>query len=176
MSVLKSGPVAQLLPFEQVYRTNVGPVFLFVLSQVSRRSDAEDLTADVFAAAFAAYDASAPGPDAVRPWLMRIARNTVVDFHRRTGRRTALLARLFGPAQDPSADVERTVVGRDELRLVLRQLKRMSPRDRVLVGLRVAGDLSYAEIGAVIGVSEHAAMTATRRAVQRLRAMCEEAT
>jgi hypothetical protein len=47
----------------------------------------------------------------------------------------------------------------------------MSPRDRVLVGLRVAGDLSYAEIGAVIGASEHAAMTATRRAVQRLRAI-----
>ena len=41
--------------FEQVYRDHAARVFRYCLSQVSNRGDAEDLAADVFAAAFHAF-------------------------------------------------------------------------------------------------------------------------
>jgi len=70
---------------------------------------------------------------------------------------------------DPDANVEAQVVIRDELRAVLRVLGRLSARDRMLVSLRLAADLSYAEMAGVMGMTEHAVTVATRRAVQRLR-------
>jgi RNA polymerase sigma factor (sigma-70 family) len=45
----------------------------------------------------------------------------------------------------------------------------MRPRERELIGLRVAADLSYREVGELMGMSEPAAKVATHRALRRLR-------
>jgi RNA polymerase sigma-70 factor, ECF subfamily len=75
-------------PFEEVYRTYADSVFAFCWSQTGNYSDAEDLAADVFASAFAAYTTAGPDPDKLRAWLMRIARNALIDHYRRNGRRS----------------------------------------------------------------------------------------
>jgi RNA polymerase sigma-70 factor (ECF subfamily) len=157
--------------FEQVYREHVASVYRFCLSLVRDPVEAEDVAAEVFLSALAAYERTRPDADDVRPWLLRIARNEVVDRERRRRRRTRLLDRFFSGVSevDPSVNVEAQVVVREELRDVLGVMKRLSSRDRQLVGLRLAADLPYAEIGAVLGMTEHAATVATRRALQRLR-------
>jgi RNA polymerase sigma-70 factor (ECF subfamily) len=170
-------PVTQatdLPPFEQVYREHAARVFRYCLSQVGNASDAEDLSAEVFAAAFAGYQAIR-NADGVLPWLLRIARNEVIDHRRRRTRRSALLVRFFGADSelDTSANVESEVVSRDELRQVVAAMRHLSDRDRTLIGLRIAADLPYCEIGVVLGLSEHTAMVATRRALQRLRKRLE---
>jgi RNA polymerase sigma-70 factor, ECF subfamily len=158
-------------PFEQVYQEHAVRVYRYCLSQVGNPSDAEDLAAEVFAAAFAAYGDARLTAGVVLPWLLRIARNEVIDHHRRRSRRSALLARFFGGESDldRSVDVEGEVVVRDELRQVVTAMRRLSARDRTLIGLRIAAGLPYAEVGQVVGVSEHAATVATKRALQRLR-------
>lgn len=165
-----------LLPFDDLYRRHSPPVYRFCLSQVRNPSDAEDLTADVFAAAFAAYRRTRPDTEGVLPWLLRIARNHVIDHHRRQAtRRTAFLQ--WFQRNDPNAvsttDVEREVTLRSELREVLVRCGRLKARDRTLIGLRVAADLSYQQVGEVLGISEHAATMATKRALQRLRDLYE---
>jgi RNA polymerase sigma-70 factor (ECF subfamily) len=168
-------PEVELTPFEQVYQECAARVYRYCLSQVANASDAEDLAAEVFAAAFAAYQGSQPPGGMVLPWLLRIARNEIIDHHRRRSRRSALLARFFGGDSDAdaSADVESEVVSRDELRRAVAAMRDMSERDRTLIGLRIAADLPYAEIGEVLGLSEHTATVATRRALQRLRQRLE---
>jgi len=162
------------LPFEEVYRTHVQRVHAFCLSQVRHAADAEDLTAEVFASALAAWDRDGPTLDRVQAWLIGIARNAAVDHYRR-GRRRAVLAAVLGRHVDRQRlpDVESGVVVRDELARVLVQLDQLRPRERLLIGLRVAADLSYAEIGDITQLSEHAATVATRRALARLRQRCE---
>jgi RNA polymerase sigma-70 factor (ECF subfamily) len=163
-------------PFEEVYRTQVDRVYAFCLSQVRNAADAEDLTAEVFASAFAAWNRAAPEPDRVQAWLIGIARNASIDHYRR-GRRRAVLASVLGRTaeQERLPDVESGVVLRDELAQVLHQAGQLRPRDRLLIGLRVAADLSYAEIAEVAQLTEHAATVATRRALARLRGRCEGA-
>jgi RNA polymerase sigma-70 factor (ECF subfamily) len=163
--------------FEQVYREYAGRVYRYCLSQVGNASDAEDLAAEVFASAFASYHTARFAEGVVLPWLLRIARNEVIDHRRRRTRRTAVLTRLFGGESDldRSADVEGEVVLRDELRQAIAAMAQLSDRDRTLIGLRVAAGLPYAEIGAVVGLSEHAATVATKRAMQRLRVRLEAA-
>lgn len=162
-------------PFEQVYRKHAARVFRYCLSQVGNVFDAEDIAAEVFAAAFAGYRAARSNNGAVLPWLLRIAHNEIIDHRRKRTRRAALLVRFFGGATDidMSADVEREVVLRDELCRALGTMRQLSERDRKLIGLRIAADLPYAEIGGVLGLSEHAATVATRRALARLRRRLE---
>jgi RNA polymerase sigma factor (sigma-70 family) len=162
-------------PFEQVYRDHSARVYRYCLSQVGNVSEAEDLAAEVFAAAFAAYRATQLDAGVVLPWLMRIAHNEVIDLRRRRTRRSALLNRFFGGESelDRSADVEGEVVLRDELRRAMAAMRQLADRDRVLIGLRVAAGLPYAEIGEVVGLTEHAATVATKRALERLRRRLE---
>jgi RNA polymerase sigma-70 factor (ECF subfamily) len=170
------GPAA-LPSFERVYREYAIRVYRYCLSQVGNASDADDLTAEVFAAAFAAYPSVRLRDGVVLPWLLRIARNEIIDQRRRHSRRSALLARFFGgeSEQDRSVDVEGEVVTRDELQQVVTAMRGLSARDRTLIGLRIAAGLPFAEIGQVLGISEHAATVATKRALQRLRRHVEVA-
>lgn len=163
-----------MLPFEDVYRAQAARVYRFCLSQVRDRADAEDVAAEVFVSAFAAYDRAPPPADRVQAWLIRIARNATVDHVRRSRRRAVLDVVVRGSAgREELPDVETAVLARDELRFVLGRMGRLAPRDRTLVGLRVAAGLSYAEIGSVLDLSEHAATVATHRALARLRTLCE---
>jgi RNA polymerase sigma-70 factor (ECF subfamily) len=162
---------AGALTFDEVYREHSARVYRYCLSQVRNAADAEDVAAEVFVSALAAYDRTRPGPGEVQPWLMRIARNEIIDRDRRRRRWSALLNKFFAhhSEADPDVNVESQAVHRDELRRVIRMMDRLPDRDRQLVGLRLAADLPFAEIGRVLGMSEHAATVATKRAVARLR-------
>jgi len=151
--------------FEAVYHDLKGPVFRFCLAQLGDAAAAEDLAADVFAAAWAAFRRSPPEPDGVRPWLFRIARNGAIDRSRRRRTQASLLARLRGDA----VSVEETAEVRDELRAAVAAIGRLRARDRLLVGLRVAAGLDWAEIGSVAGMSADAARMATARALAKVR-------
>ncbi|WP_291408203.1 sigma-70 family RNA polymerase sigma factor [Actinophytocola sp.] len=158
-------------PFDEVYESHAARVFRYCLSQVSNRSDAEDLAADVFTAAYRAYAAADLTAATVLPWLLRIARNAVIDHRRRHTRRSALLSRFFGVQSeaDPTVNVEGEVVFRDEVTRALAAMRNLSDKDRTIIGLRIAAGLPYAEVGEVLGISEHAATMATRRALVKLR-------
>lgn len=166
---------ADPLSFEVVYRTHAARIYRFCLSQLGDPAEAEDLAAEVFVSAFAAYERTRPDPAAVAAWLSAIARNATIDHHRRRRRWSQLWARFLsvGSEADPSVDVEAAVLRRDDLRLVIAASARLRERERLLVGLRIAAGLSYAEVGQVLGLTEHAATMATRRALSRLRQMCE---
>jgi RNA polymerase sigma-70 factor, ECF subfamily len=171
--VIQDSPSTEVgaLSFEQVYREHASTVYRFCLSLVRDPTEAEDVAAEVFVSALSAFERTRPGASEVRPWLLRIARNEVIDRERRRKRRSLLLARFFshGSEADPDTNVEAAVVVRDEMRGVLGAMRRLAPRDRLLVSLRLAADLPYAEIASILGMSEHAVTVATRRAVQRLR-------
>ena len=160
-------PVA--IPFDEVYRDHADAVFRYCVSQVGSTVTGEDICGDVFASAYAAYERTAPEPDGVRPWLFRIARNKVID-HARGERRRRLLVGRLRRERVASSTVEDDAARRGALASVTAAMEHLGARDRQLVGLRVAGGLSYADVGAVMGLSEHATVVATQRALQRLRA------
>ena len=163
---------AAAVTFDEVYRVHADAVFRFCVSQLRDLAVAEDVTADVFASAFAAYERVRPEPRGLRTWLFRIARNAVIDQYRREGHRRSLLARLTHAS--PARGVEEEAEQRSELEAVQAAIATLRRRDRQLVGLRVAAGLSFADIGAVLGMREAAARVATHRALARVRARLEE--
>jgi RNA polymerase sigma-70 factor, ECF subfamily len=158
--------------FASVYQEHADSVFRFCLSQLGDVATAEDVTADVFASAYAAFAASAPPDSALRPWLFRVARNAVID-HRRRARTRLRFLRSVRREQTAGGDVETVVQLRHDLRAVLAAVRRLKRRDRLLIGLRVAGGLSFAEIASITGMRENAARMATHRALRKVREIVE---
>jgi RNA polymerase sigma-70 factor (ECF subfamily) len=168
--------VRALVPFEEVYRCHAGSVHRFCLSQVSDQAAAEDLTHETFVRAFVAYERAGPDLDAARAWLLTIARNLCTDHHRRRGRWRRLLGRMAErPGTATGPDVEAVAQRRVDLLRVTAALATFRERERQLIGLRVAADLSYREIGEVLRISEAAAKAGTHRALTKLRALLENA-
>ncbi len=163
-----------LLPFEDLYTAHVASVHRFCISQVGEAAAAEDITDDTFIRAYAAYERVHPAEDIARTWLMSIARNLSTDFHRRHFRWGRLLERQRRVVGE-QRDIESLAEERSQVRAVAAAMAGMRARERELIGLRVAGGLSYREVGEVMGMSEPAAKVATRRALGRLRQRLSEA-
>ncbi len=158
------------LAFEAIYRYNADAVYRFCLSQLRDAALAEDVAAEVFASAWAAYPGSnLDGPVAARAWVFRIARNATIDQYRRGASRRSMLARLR-VRDGGTATVESTAAVRADLNAVLAALAHLSKRERTLVGLRVAAGLEFAELAAVMRMNESAAKMATHRALAKVRA------
>ncbi|HEY2705159.1 MAG TPA: sigma-70 family RNA polymerase sigma factor [Candidatus Dormibacteraeota bacterium] len=164
---------ASPLLFDDVYRLHAGSVHRFCVSQVGDPALAEDLTHETFTRALAAYERVHPDPATVRSWLLAIARNLSTDHHRHRGRWRRLLHGLEAVAAARS-DVETVAQQRADLARATAALATLGRRDRQLIGLRVAADLSYREIAEVMGTSEQVVKVATFRALTRLRARLED--
>lgn len=167
--------VASLSPFDDVYASHAASVYRFCLSQSGADDAAADLTHDTFIKAFAAYERVRPDSASIRPWLVSIARNCCIDRHRQNRRWRILLRHLQQQSRDRPFDVEKLVHDRAELQRVNTAIGKMRTRERELIGLRVAADLSYREVADVLGLSEQVAKVATLRALKKLRSKLEAA-
>jgi RNA polymerase sigma-70 factor (ECF subfamily) len=118
-----------------------------------RSADAEDVAQD---ACLRALQVDAPDKvrDPVR-YVLRIARNLVVDRLRQRNRESLVLNSLAAidfAARDP-VDPERILAGKQELERVLAEIERLPPRCREAFTLHRFKGLSYAGIARHMGVS-----------------------
>lgn len=151
--------------FYDLYRREATVVLRYLLSTLRQPAAAEDLCADTFCRAWDAWSRFSGTDAEARAWLMRIARNLVIDSVRRDGRvKFTELA-----ADQPSALGAETDAEVLDLRRAMEGLDR---DDRELLAMRMAG-LSHAEIAQVRGKSEEAIKKAWQRALVRVREQLE---
>lgn len=146
-----------------------GPgVLRYLRTRSQNMSEAEDLHAETFCRAWQAWGRFRGDELEIRPWLFRIARNLLIDRHRRQRHFWFLpLEEKYG--SKASDEVATTATGRALLEALV---SRISAADRELLGLRVAG-LSHSEIGKIQGRSEQAVKVAWHRTLERLRTHLE---
>jgi len=166
-------PPQGLPPFDDLYTSHAANVHRFCLSQLGDAEAAADVTHDAFIKAFSAYERVSPDPETARTWLISIARNCCIDYRRQNGRWRRLLNRLEGFRESP-LDVEVLAHHHSELERATAAIVQLRTRERELIGLRVAADLSFRQVAAVLGMSEQAAKVATRRALRKLRSKLED--
>lgn len=98
-----------------------------------------------------------------KAWLMRVAMNLAIDHRRSLLNRLRL--RTATPLSADPASVALAHLERDEMR---RALRRLGARDRAVLALRFDQQLSFREIGQVLGRSEATVKTWVHRAIARL--------
>lgn len=155
--------------FASLYRLYVARIYRYVYSRVGNRSDAEDVTSQVFLQALESL-AGYREQGRFSAWLFGIARRKVADHHRRRAAPAPLDEATVGAGQ---ADFLGRLVQEEELERLAALVAGLSEDEQELLRLRFAGELSYGEMGAVVGRSEAAAKMATYRLLRRLEAAWE---
>ena len=152
--------------FAPLYRRYVDPVYRYCSRRLGDPDAAADATAQVFAKALAAL----PGcrEERFRSWLFSIAHNVLIDAYR-ARRGDAPLDAAVGIA-DAAPPPEDLALAADDRRTIVRLLDHLTPDQRRVVELRLAG-LGAEEIATALGRSRASVDTAQCRAVARLRAL-----
>jgi len=151
--------------FGVLYRRYLDPVYRYFYARVGSPAEAEDLTSQVFLAAFeslANYRSQGRFP----AWLFSIARRKIADHYR--GRRPQvpldLAANLYSPSIDPLAQTLQV----EELESLQKHLALLAEDDRELLRLRFAARLNFTEIAAVLGRGESSVKMALYRLLKHL--------
>jgi RNA polymerase sigma factor (sigma-70 family) len=154
-------PTVTLAPFETVVAQH-GAVVLRVCRAVLGPQDAEDAWSETFIAALTAYPNLRPDSN-VRAWLVTIAHRKAIDGYRAKRR-----------APVPSEGLPDQVatdggVGRLPDEALADAVVALPEKQRAAVTYRYLADLSYREIGGLIGSSEAAARRSAADGIAALR-------
>jgi RNA polymerase sigma-70 factor (ECF subfamily) len=152
--------------FGLLYDRYVGQVFAFAYNRLRDRTSAEDLTSEVFYRALRNIRHYQP----VRPfraWLYQIAKNAIIDSHRR--RRPELSLEEGFAIRVEGRSVADEVTQRDLVAQIWTAVDRLPAPQRTAVRLRFRQDLTHRQAGDLMGKTADAVKLIIYRAVQRLR-------
>ncbi|HEX2031149.1 MAG TPA: sigma-70 family RNA polymerase sigma factor [Actinomycetota bacterium] len=155
-----------------LYRRFARPVYGMGLRILGSRESAEELTQDVFEAAWRKAERYEPARGRLSTWLMTIAHNMAVDRLRRESGRAAAVA---GPVEELAAvgvSEEEAWLDREEARRILMGL---SPAERKLLHLAYYRGWTAREIAEAEGIPLGTVKTRMRTTLMKLRARAKEA-
>ena len=160
-------------PVASWYRRHVKAIYAYLYRRTGNRADAEDLTEQVFLEALEKRDRYQE-QGKVRGWLFTIARSRLVDHYRRHRDVAPLDQAENAPHDGPGPEAVTT--HREQMDRIHVLVQELDSDQRDLLLLRFGGELTYAEIGRIVGKSEAAAKMAVRRLLDQLRARWRVAT
>lgn len=158
--------------FAELVRRHQNRVFRFLLRMMNCREEALELTQDTMLKAFRAL----PGwrPDAAfGTWLFHIASNSATDRLRRKKvvKYEPIEEHMEFP--DPAAGPEEALQSAQRYRILEAALQRLQEDYREVLLLREVEEMSYAEIGEVLGLREGTVKSRIARARQALLEVCK---
>jgi RNA polymerase sigma-70 factor (ECF subfamily) len=170
--------LVEKLPFDrsgdelrELYRRYAPELFGFATNALGDRELAEEVVQDVFAQAWHRADQYDQRRASVRTWLYAIARNRIIDVHRRASVRPKL-------AEDDSLDSAAEVDAELDHAILRWQvtaaLERLSPTHREVIRLAHYGGLSMREIAERTGVPLGTVKSRTSYALRHLRLIFDE--
>lgn len=144
--------------FGEVYSRHAPDVFRFALYLSGDRVEAEEITAETFARAFAASDRIRT--ETVKGYLFTIARHLFLKARASRSRAVELLETEPDPAPGPDESAETA----SELRVTLAALQTLPESDRAALLMRAADETPYEEIARSLGISVGSAKVKVHRA------------
>ena len=153
---------------EEIYEEYATPVYQYLCSLTRHADTARELTAETFCQAIKSMKRY-NGECKLLVWLCQIARHLwyqELDRRRRKGT-SSLESVSQAPATDNSP--EEALIGEESRVALFRRMQELDETTREVVYLRLMGDLSYRQIGDVLGKTENWARVTFYRGKEKLR-------
>ncbi len=173
LSRLTDGELARLFggdsasdAFTVLYERHVRPIHDFVARTVRDLAAAEDITQRAFIQAWEQRSALRD-PDAVKPWLYRVASNLALNHVTRT-RPAVDIDDVAALVEAPDAGPETAALAAEAARLVWDAAASLEPRQRTVLELAVRNQLTSPEIAEVMQVAPAQASLLVHRAREAL--------
>jgi RNA polymerase sigma-70 factor (ECF subfamily) len=155
LDIIEKAKSGNQMAFSQLLDRYWPEVYHFQLKRTQNENDAEDITIQTFSRAFEKIDSYDPAYN-FSTWLITISKNLHVDLLRQRKRNL-----LEGSDQqgsdamklilDESPSAEDQLIIEQNLKTLLRFLKRLKPAYREIIDLRYFQEMSYADIATKLG-------------------------
>ena len=157
------------ITFEAVYDRYFDPVFRFVTYRTGNREVAKDLTADIFLKVYRKFSAYDPKKGSFEVWLYTLAGNQVTDYYRKKNRFqwVPLIAAKDVAEEDPGA--EELMENKEEIAYLRCAVKKLKPRDQLLISYKYGAELSNQTIAALMDTNANHVGVMIHRLLNQLR-------
>src|SRR5260370_28233398 len=155
----------------RLYRRYAPGILAYLRRHLPKQEDAEDLLLEVFLAALEYEPRLASlSEDEQRAWLGTVARNKVIDYHRRANRRRFLpLEKAEDMLEGEEKMPEEMIVREEEHDRLRSYLQCLSATQQEVLQLRFTVGLRCAEIASALNKREGAIRTMLSRSLNTLR-------
>ena len=158
---------ARPLSFDIIYETLFPVIYHVSLRVTGNREVAEDLCHEAFIKLMERSNVL-PDLEQSKCWLIRVVKNLSLNNEKRRTRERAALSRL-GRISTTTTDSSEKVVLREETRTDVQSALNALPYNlRAPLVFREYGNLSYKEIGSILGITENNVKVRIFRARERL--------
>ncbi|OGF20870.1 hypothetical protein A2316_00585 [Candidatus Falkowbacteria bacterium RIFOXYB2_FULL_38_15] len=174
--------------FGELYNIYVDQIFRFVYFKVSRKEEAEDLTAEVFLKTwqYINEEKEAKEINNLKAFLYQTARNSVIDFYRKKKSTESLLVEQKNESDEIEENWSRNEIvdskknPLEEMQLnsdieeVKKALRNLKEEYREAILLKFVEEMSIGEIANILGKKRGAVRVLLHRAVQALKEAVRE--
>ncbi len=141
------------VPFEKVFEQYKQKIFRLIYRLTNSYEEAEDITADVFVAAYKSY-ASFQGKSEVYSWLYRIALNHCTNNLIRDKRRKKGIVLLNNSIKEDVINIDDELVKKEKEAWVRASINGLPEKYRGVIILREIEGLNYEEIAKILDISK----------------------
>jgi RNA polymerase sigma-70 factor (ECF subfamily) len=169
--IIEDAQAGDLKALGSLYDSHINQVYRYALARLGNVHDAEDVAEEIFLKMYAGLASYQWRRVPFAAWLMRIARNEVVNFTRRNGRRafdTELPEDLIDRANNDPAETTERLMALEDLRGAVELLPEAQ---REVIILRFAFGLSIADTAKALGKSENNVKVLQHKGMQRLQTL-----
>lgn len=153
--------------FEAVYEALFPTIFRISLRITGDREIAEDLCHEAFIKLMERPNLL-PDMDQCKFWLIRVIKNLSLNHEKRKSREKAAYSRLTRLSIGVTESSEKQLIREETRSSVQKALDDLPYNLRAPLVFREYGDLTYKEIGAILGISENNVKVRIFRARERL--------
>ena len=139
---------------EEEYEEIHPKIYAFFYSKTGNRMTAEDLCHDTF------YEAcknivSYNGHSTLSTWVFSIAINLLKKYYRKNKYQQSLMQKLATLPETEVHSLEELAEINEDTKILLHHISKLDDASREIILLRIYGELSFAEIGVLVGKSEN---------------------
>ena len=152
--------------FEPLYKKYYERILRFVYKRMENLDDTKEITSNVFTKALLNIKKFQHKGFPFSSWLYRIALNEIAQFYRDANKLRVISIDTFGV----SRVADETGKNNEDLNPVLaKAMQQLSEEEVLLLELRLYEDKAFAEVGAILDITENNAKVKTYRVIDKLR-------
>ena len=158
--------------YGRIFRECHEEIYDYIIRKVGNRNDAEDITMQVFAKGLKAISGYEERGFSIRPWLYKIAHNSVVD-HLRVQKHVLDIDDVISELVDET-NIAEEMLTREDLESVYREIYNLPAAQSEVLVLRFMKDLSISETAMILDKKEVTVRALQFKGVNNLRQKLKE--
>ncbi|GGA49765.1 MULTISPECIES: RNA polymerase sigma factor [Bacillaceae] len=158
---------------EEEYEKIHPKIYTFFYAKTGNQATAQDLCHDTFYEACKNI-ASFNGHSTLSTWVFSIANNLLKKYYRKNKYQQSLMQKLASLPDNETHSLEEMAEINEETKILLHHISKLDDASREIILLRIYGELSFAEIGILIGKSENYTRVTFHRLKLKIQKLMEE--